>query len=97
MKILAKDIMTTNFHTLRPDAPIPDAVKMFRKVGEEEGKKVFGMMVTDEAQQLVGMISMYDILLYMRPKHIHIWGVMEDIDISGLVENACEQTDKNFT
>jgi len=91
MKILAKDIMTTNFHTLGPDASISDAVKMFRRAGEEESQKIFGMMVTDDTGGLVGMISMYDILLYMRPKHIHIWGMMDDIDISGLVENACDR------
>ena len=34
---------------------------------------------------------MYDILLFIRPKHIHIWGMMEDIDIEGLVDNACKK------
>jgi predicted transcriptional regulator len=37
------------------------------------------------------MISMYDILLFIRPKHIHIWGMMEDIDVAGLLDNACER------
>jgi CBS domain-containing protein len=50
------------------------------------------MMVTDQTGRLVGMLSMYDILLYMRPKHIHIWGMMDDVDLTGLVENACAQT-----
>ena len=48
-------------------------------------------MVTDDQEHLIGMLSMYDILLFIRPKHIHIWGVMEDIDIAGLVDNACEK------
>ena len=47
------------------------------------------MMVTDDADRLIGLLSMYDILLIIRPKHIHVWGTMDDIDISGLVENAC--------
>jgi CBS domain-containing protein len=91
MKILARDIMTTGFHTLRPDMPIADAVRMFQSAGEQEGRKVFGMMVTDDQQRLLGLLSMYDILLYMRPKHIHIWGEMEDIDVAGLVETACKK------
>lgn len=94
MKIMARDIMTSRFHTLHPDAPVSDAVGMFKKAGEKEGRKIFGMMVTDASDRLVGIISMYDILLYMRPKHIHIWGVMDDIDIEGLVENTCERSKK---
>jgi CBS domain-containing protein len=34
------------------------------------------------------MISMYDILVLMRPKHIHIWGEMSDIDVSGFVNET---------
>ena len=83
--------MTTKFHTLVPQTSIAEAVKIFRRASEEEQSKVFGMMVTDEEDRLIGIISMYDILLLMRPKHIHIWGMMDDIDITGLVHNACER------
>ena len=34
------------------------------------------------------MLSMYDILLYVRPKHIQVWGAMEDLDVSGLIDAA---------
>ena len=88
---IAKDVMSTEFHTLLPDIPITEAVKMFKKASEEEKQKVFGMMVTNEDGRLIGMISMYDILLFIRPKHIHIWGMMEDIDTEGLIGNACER------
>jgi CBS domain-containing protein len=91
MRATAKDVMSTKFHTLLPDNPISEAVKMFKKASEEEQKKVFGMMVTNDEDRLIGMLSMYDILLFVRPKHIHIWGMMEDIDIAGLVDNACEK------
>ncbi len=91
MKARAKEVMYTEFNTLRPDIHISEAVRMFRKASEKEQKKVFGMMVTDDTGRLIGMISMYDILLFIRPKHIHIWGMMEDIDIEGLVDNACKK------
>lgn len=91
MKTTAKDIMYTKFNTLRSDTPIGQAVRMFREASEKEQRKVFGMMVTDDADHLIGMISMYDILLFLRPKHIHIWGMMEDIDIDGLVDNVCKK------
>ena len=87
----AKDVMSTNFHTLLPDTPITEAVRMFKKASKKEQQKVFGMMVTNEDERLVGMISMYDILLFIRPKHVHIWGMMEDIDTDGLIETACER------
>lgn len=92
MKITARDIMTTRFHTLTPETPVNEAVKLFKQANQEEGRKIFGMMVTDNDGHLIGMISMYDILIYMRPKHIHIWGVMDDIDVAGIIDVACEKT-----
>jgi len=92
MKIEARDIMTTRFHTLTPETPVNEAVKLFKQANQEEGRKIFGMMVTDNDGHLIGMISMYDILIYMRPKHIHIWGVMDDIDVAGIIDVACEKT-----
>ncbi|RTZ96360.1 MAG: signal transduction protein [Deltaproteobacteria bacterium] len=92
MQMTARDVMTTRLHTLKSDQTVADAVRIFRKASEEEGRKVFGMTVTDESNRLIGMLSMYDILLFIRPKHIHVWGTMDDIDISGLVENACDRT-----
>ena len=92
MKLTAREIMSTNFHTLAPQTPLKDAVKMFKQASKEEGRKIFGMMVTDPKGHLVGMISMYDLLLVLRPKHTHIWGLMEDIDIAGIVDKACEKT-----
>ncbi|MBW2682406.1 MAG: CBS domain-containing protein, partial [Deltaproteobacteria bacterium] len=29
-----------------------------------------------------------DILLYLRPKHIHVWGSMEDLEIAGVIDAA---------
>jgi CBS domain-containing protein len=90
MKTTARDIMSTAFPTLRPEVPIAEAVKLF-KHSEAGGRRVFGIMVTDDDGRLVGMLSMYDILLFIRPKHIHIWGMMDDIDIAGVIANACQQ------
>ncbi len=94
MKITARDIMSTNFHTISPDIPVSEAVTTFKEASQQEQRKIFGMMVLGDSGQLVGMLSMYDILLYLRPKHIHIWGMMEDIDVAGLVDGACSKTSK---
>ncbi|SMC96722.1 CBS domain-containing protein [Desulfocicer vacuolatum DSM 3385] len=92
MKITAKDIMSTQFHTLTSHMGVHQAVKLFKQASRAEGRKVFGMMVIDDSGGLAGILSMYDILLFMRPKHIHIWGMIDDIDIVGLVEQASEKT-----
>ena len=89
--MIARDIMQTRFHTLSPRNTIAEAVKHFQIAIEDEQKKVFGLMVTDEDDHLVGMLSMYDILLFIQPKHVHIWGEMEDVDPSQLYD---EQLDK---
>ncbi len=85
--------MTTDFQTIPPDTTIAEAIRIFKELGgDEDRRRVFGMMVTDEREKLLGMISMYDILLLMRPKHIHVWADMTDIDVTGLIESTCERT-----
>lgn len=76
----ARDIMNPRFHTLNPSNTIAEAVNMFHTAGMEEGKRIFGLMVIDEDDRLVGMVSMYDILLFVQPKHIHVWSEIEDLE-----------------
>ena len=45
-------------------------------------------MVTNEQGLIVGMLSMYDILLFLLPKHVKIWGNISDIEIEGIIENT---------
>jgi CBS domain-containing protein len=80
--------MDTRFFTLLPETTVAEAVKAFRRAGEELNRRVFGMMVTSPDGELLGMVSMYDILILMRPKHIHIWGEMHDIDVSGFMDEC---------
>ncbi|MDR3568323.1 MAG: CBS domain-containing protein [Syntrophobacteraceae bacterium] len=76
----ARDIMSPRFHTLSPTNTIAEAVGMFHVASKEEGKRVFGLMVIDESDRLVGMLSLYDILLFVQPKHIHVWSEIEDLE-----------------
>ncbi len=91
MKEFAREIMSETFHTLKPDMTIGEAVEVFETASNAEGRKMFGMMVTNEHGKIVGMLSMYDILLFLRPKHVHIWGMMEDLDFSGMIASSCDQ------
>ncbi|MDR3553210.1 MAG: CBS domain-containing protein [Syntrophobacteraceae bacterium] len=80
----ARDIMSPGFHTLSPSNTIAEAVSQFHVASLEEGKKIFGLMVIDENDRLVGMISIYDILLFVQPKHIHVWSEIEDLEAQAL-------------
>ena len=92
--MLARDIMDTWFHTINPGDTIAEAVRAFRKASLAEKKSIFGLMVTDDGDHLVGMLSMYDILLFIQPKHTHIWGEMEDLDPDLLFGERLERVKK---
>lgn len=91
MSPIARDYMSTQFHTLLPQTPLVDAMKVFERINAGQQTKVFGLMVINDRQELVGMLSMYDILLLIRPKHIHIWGEMSDIDVTGIIQESCRR------
>lgn len=88
MKTTAADIMTTQFTTLSAETPVLEAIRIFREAFRQEGRRLFGMIVLGKDNRLAGMLSMYDILLYLRPKHIHVWGTMEDLEIAEVVDAA---------
>jgi CBS domain-containing protein len=91
MDLTAREIMDTGFSTLTPEMTIAKALQVFQAAGEARGQTIFGMVVTDPQGQLLGMLSMYDILLLIRPKHIHIWGEIKDVEVSGILEAACRR------
>ncbi|MCE5334736.1 MAG: CBS domain-containing protein [Desulfobacteraceae bacterium] len=91
MGVTARDVMEKGFFTVRQSTPIPEAVRAFQDAARHLDRRVFGMAVVNEAGDLVGMISMYDILVLMRPKHIHIWGEMDDIDVSGFISESLDR------
>jgi|UniRef100_A0A7V6A4G3 CBS domain-containing protein len=91
MSEMARDVMDTRFHTLNPRMTVAEAVGIFEQASEESGRRVFGMLVVDCDGRLVGMLSVYDIFLLLRPKHTHIWGEMADLDLHGLLQAACDR------
>lgn len=87
----AQEVMDTRLFTLDPQMTVGDAVAKFIQASRETGRQVFGMLVVDQKGKLVGMLSVYDILLLLRPKHTHIWGEMADLNLAGLLEAACQR------
>jgi CBS domain-containing protein len=92
--MLARDIMDTRFHKINPGATIAEAVRAFQIASQAEHKSIFGLMVTDDNDHLVGMLSMYDILLFIQPKHARIWGEMDDLDPDQLFDERLERVKK---
>jgi CBS domain-containing protein len=82
----AKDVMKRQFRALTPHMTIAEAIRQFQRASQEEQRRLFGMIVKDEEGRLVGMLSMYDILLLVRPKHTQVWGIMTDIEVSGVFD-----------
>jgi len=89
--LTGRDVMVRTFHTLSPKLSIEEAAKLFKTASELEQRRIFGLIVTDQSGRLIGMMSMYDILLFIRPKHVQVWGMMEDINIAGLMEEICSR------
>ncbi|MDY6911111.1 MAG: CBS domain-containing protein [Chloroflexota bacterium] len=69
MNLTARDIMVRDYDTIKPEAPIKEAVKLiFDGSVRVTGHKTVSAMVIDESGQLQGVITMFDILYHFRPQ-----------------------------
>jgi CBS domain-containing protein len=62
--LIARDIMTTNIHTVTPEMSIDDLARAFVE------KKVSTLPVVDAAGTLVGIVSATDLIEQDKPLHI---------------------------
>src|SRR5512135_3228585 len=85
----ARDVMTPKFSALRPQMTVMEAMRLLKVAGTEEGNRIFGMVVLDDAGHLVGMLSMYDILPLLRPLNIPNWESMDDQEVDALMDSLC--------
>ena len=72
MTLLAKDIMVTAFDKINENASATTAIKMILngKV-RDTGHKTISLMVTNDFNQYVGVITMFDILYHLRPSFLN--------------------------
>lgn len=91
MSLTALDVLDDCFQTLRPEMSISEAVKVFERAGRRAGQRVFGIMVKDASGALVGMLSIYDIFLLLRPEQIRTRGEMAAPEVPGFMEDACRR------
>ena len=73
MTIYARDVMVTSFDRIHQNAPIKDAIDMILngKI-RKTGHKTISLIVVDGYGQMVGVISMYDILFHLRPDFLNL-------------------------
>jgi CBS domain-containing protein len=72
MKTFVKDIMVTDFDTIRSDESVAKAIQMISngKI-RETGDKTTSLMVLDKVKMFVGIITMADILYHLRPSFLN--------------------------
>ena len=73
MTLYAKDVMVESFDRIHQDAPVEKAINMILngKI-RKTGHKTISLIVVDDFEQLVGVISMYDILYHLRPDFLNL-------------------------
>ncbi|MBF0450060.1 MAG: CBS domain-containing protein [Candidatus Magnetomorum sp.] len=87
MKTSAKDIMMTNFETINENAPAGLAVyKILHGKVRKTGHKTVSLLVVDNYNQMVGVISMFDILYHLRPDYLNYGIEGEEISWKGQIE-----------
>ncbi|MGD9974902.1 MAG: HPP family protein [Desulfatirhabdiaceae bacterium] len=92
MKRTARDVMVTEFNTIQYTEPITEAVKLiYHADARETGYKTISVMVTNHFGDLVGVVSMFDILYHLRPPILNYLG-----DNIHLGEQELESYGKRF-
>ncbi len=85
--VFAKDIMISDFDTINQDAPIENAIKtIFTGKVRGTGDKTTSLMVVDEANNFVGIITMFDILYHIRPGFLNYGLEGKDISWLGMID-----------
>lgn len=91
MELIAKDIMVKELIKIHPDAPVSEAARViFKGPVRETGYKPFGIVVIDDVNHLVGMVSMHDILYHLRPPFMN-YEVANAVIWEGELEPYLEQ------
>lgn len=92
MVLKAKDIMTVQFDTIHEDATVQEAIRLMKFAPKShKDRRIFGLMVTNDAKELVGMIAMHDILFHARPPYMKLWEHKTGLTWAGQFDAACNK------
>ena len=95
MTLLAKDIMVEDFDKINLNAPVDEAIQMILngKV-RKTGHKTVSLMVIDDFEKFVGIITMFDILYHLRPSFLNYGIYGEDLPWEGQLKSLIEDLKK---
>jgi len=72
MPFLVKDIMEKQFDFIKEEAPLDEAIQnILNGKVRKTGHKTISLMVTDDLNKLVGVLTMFDILYHIRPAFLN--------------------------
>ena len=72
MELIVEDIMSAEFNTVRPNASVEEAVRLIAEAkARKTGYRAISVLVTDEVDQLIGVISIFDVLYHLRPPFLN--------------------------
>ncbi len=72
MTLFVKDIMVTDFDTIHEDAHAEEAIfKISNGAVRKSGHKNDTLLVVDDTQKLVGIVTMFDVLYHLRPEYLN--------------------------
>jgi CBS domain-containing protein len=75
MTLTATDVMVKEFDTIQQNAPVEEAVRcILEGRTRSTGYKTVSIIVTDEAGDLAGVLSMFDVLYHLRPPILNYMG-----------------------
>ena len=92
MTLLAKDMMATHFDKISQEAFIEEAAnKILNGRIRGTGNKTVSLIVVDDTDNLVGIISMFDILYHLRPTFLNFGIDGHEFQWYGQISNLVEE------
>ncbi len=92
MQVFAKDLMSQQYGVIHQNASVKEAVEQILKGDTRPtGHKNVSLMVVDDNNNLVGTISMYYILYFLRPSYL-LYGIdSSEVSVRAEVEEFIGQ------
>jgi CBS-domain-containing membrane protein len=92
MTLLAKDIMVRDFDSIDEDAPVDQAIeKILHGKIRKSGYRTISLMVVNAKRQLVGVVTLFDILYHLRPTFLNLGIDGSDVPWERMLEPAVRE------
>ncbi len=91
MSDTARDVMVRDFDSIHEETPAEEAItKIVYGRLRESGYKTVSLMVVDDMGQLVGVVTLFDILYHLRPTFLNFGVDGADVSWEGMLEPAIQ-------